>query len=296
MKFSNPLVTVLMPVYNGEKYLSQAVESILNQTFRNFEFLIIDDCSNDQSINIIKSFKDDRIQLEKNKRNIGQTLTLNKGLSLAKGEFIARLDQDDISNYNRLELQTDYLKKYPDVVLLGSSIKIINSDNQVMFKRKAFKDKLISYSSIDNPVPHSSAIYRKDIALQLNGYSKDYKICQDFDLWLRMANNDNIDNLDEYLVSVRFHKGQTLKNKNISELHSVEIVNVYNYLINNFKIPNYSRNLVNIKLLLYDKSISRNQIILYIIKNIHNIIFNKYYWIKLKFNFQQWFHSKYNHL
>ena len=110
MHQKSPLVTVLMPVYNGEKYIYESILSIINQTFDDFEFLIIDDCSKDNSINIIKSFHDKRLRLEKNKKNIGQTLTLNKGLELARGKFIARIDQDDISANNRLECQIKFLK------------------------------------------------------------------------------------------------------------------------------------------------------------------------------------------
>ena len=120
MYSSSPLVTVLMSVYNGEKYFPETIESILNQTFTNFEFLIIDDGSSDNSIKIIESYDDPRIRLICNDENIGQTKTLNKGIKLAKGNFIARSDQDDISSSNRLFIQYNYLNNNPNFCLIHS--------------------------------------------------------------------------------------------------------------------------------------------------------------------------------
>ncbi len=115
-----PRVTVLMSVYNGEKYLREAIDSILNQTFKDFEFLIIDDGSTDSSADIIRSYTDFRIRLIQNEKNIGLTRSLNKGLKLAKGEYIARMDVDDISLPIRFEKQVSFLDKYEDVKLVGS--------------------------------------------------------------------------------------------------------------------------------------------------------------------------------
>ena len=103
MESNLTLITVLKPVYNGAKYLNEAIDSILNQTFSDFEFLIIDDGSTDQSIDLIKTYEDPRIQLFENEVNIGQSATLNKGLRLARGKYIARMDQDDISTLDRLK-------------------------------------------------------------------------------------------------------------------------------------------------------------------------------------------------
>ncbi|HKQ33129.1 MAG TPA: glycosyltransferase family A protein, partial [Thermodesulfobacteriota bacterium] len=115
-----PKVTVLMTVYNGEKFLNEAIDGILNQTFRDFEFLIINDGSTDGSREIIKSYKDPRINLVDNESNIGLTASLNRGLSLAGGEYIARQDADDISLPERLEKQISILERNPDIALLGS--------------------------------------------------------------------------------------------------------------------------------------------------------------------------------
>ena len=120
----NPKVTVLMPVYNGEKYLKEAITSILLQTFDDFEFLIINDGSSDASVDIIQSFRDPRIRLVHNDTNIGLIATLNKGLKLAHGKYVARMDQDDISLPRRLEKQTYFMDNNPDVGVCGTWIKL----------------------------------------------------------------------------------------------------------------------------------------------------------------------------
>ena len=116
-----------MPVYNGAVYLAPALDSILRQSYGDFEFLIIDDCSADQSREIIKSYHDPRIRLYENQENIGQTHTLNRGLRLATGEYLARQDQDDISLPTRFERQVEMLDRYPDIGLVGSQMAVIHS-------------------------------------------------------------------------------------------------------------------------------------------------------------------------
>ena len=111
MSLSDPTISVLMPLYNGEKHLAEAIESVLKQTYTDFELLIIDDCSTDVSVKIINSYDDRRIRLVQNKKNLGQSASMNKGLRFAKGIYIARMDQDDISHVYRLEKQIYFIKK-----------------------------------------------------------------------------------------------------------------------------------------------------------------------------------------
>ena len=113
-----------MPVYNGATYLNEAIDSILNQTFNNFEFIIIDDASTDDYVKIIKSYDDPRIKLIVNKKNIGQSATLNKGLELARGKYIARMDQDDISMPERLKKQMGFMDEYPKFAVPGCSSSV----------------------------------------------------------------------------------------------------------------------------------------------------------------------------
>jgi glycosyltransferase involved in cell wall biosynthesis len=133
----SPKVTVLMSVYNGEEHLREAIDSILNQTYKNFEFLIIDDGSTDGSVNIIRSYLDPRIRLIKNKKNIGITRSLNKGLKLARGEYIARMDDDDIAFPERLEKQVRFLNEHVNVGLVGGSDITINGvGDEIRFRKK----------------------------------------------------------------------------------------------------------------------------------------------------------------
>ena len=133
----HPLVTVLMAVYNGEKYLREAIESILDQTYTNFEFLIINDGSSDRTEEIILSYNDKRIRYIKNEQNLKLIASLNKGLDLAKGEFIARMDADDISLPERLEKQINFLEKHPEIGLLGSWVRTLGLTNNrnIIFKQ-----------------------------------------------------------------------------------------------------------------------------------------------------------------
>lgn len=126
MQNRKPKITVLMPAYNMECYISQAIESILNQTFRNFELLIIDDAFKDQTSNIVKSYakKDKRIRLIINRENLKLATTLNKGIKKAKADIIARMDPDDISHSDRLRSQFEFLKKHPKVAIVGANFKI----------------------------------------------------------------------------------------------------------------------------------------------------------------------------
>ena len=124
---TTPKVTVLMPVYNCEAYVGEAIDSILGQSFTDFEFLIIDDASNDNTVSVIQSFTDSRIRLIEKPRNTGYTNSLNYGLTIAKGEYIARMDGDDISLPERFAKQVTFMDAYPEVVACGTTYSIIGS-------------------------------------------------------------------------------------------------------------------------------------------------------------------------
>ncbi len=294
MKNLNPLVTVLMPLYNGEKYIEETMKSILFQSYKNFELLIIDDGSTDNSINKIKMFSDKRINFIKNNNNIGQTKTLNKGIRLAKGKYIARIDQDDVNHKERLDLQVKYLEENPEIALIGTSINFIDHKGEHLINRESIKGhtQIINYFCVDNQIPHSSAIFRRNIAIQLNGYSENYKICQDFEFWIRLAKHFKIDNLKETLVSIRIHDSQSLKNRKTKKNHFIEIINSHKYLLNNHILNYNSKILVSFKILIYSFLLDNTikgilSIFLFIFKNIR-IIINKYFWLWIlnKSNFQ----------
>jgi len=230
MLSNKPTITVLMTVYNGEKYLSEAIESILSQTYRNFEFLIIDDCSTDESANIIHSFSDERIIYQKNRTNIGQTKSLNKGIKLANGEYIARIDQDDESNNTRLEKQLSFMKKN-NCHVVGSWFNVIDSTGELMYRNKLPVDPqdIINLMTWSNPIAHSSVMMKKDELLSLNSYPEHYTHGMDMALWIKFVqNNYKIMNIPEYLINWRQHNQSSSKNTNNLILRLCEEIELLN--------------------------------------------------------------------
>lgn len=200
-----PKVTVLMPVYNGEKYLGEAIESILNQTFTNFEFLIIDDGSTDNSVEIINSYNDKRIIFVKNDKNLKLPTTLNKGIKLAQGEYIARMDCDDISVPDRLEKQVNYLDNHLDVGICGSRYEVLDEGivRELPLDYELIKARLLFHCVIKHP----TVMMRKFVLNQNNLYYQN-TVLEDFDLWIRCSKVTKIINLPEPLLKCRYHEEQ----------------------------------------------------------------------------------------
>lgn len=186
-----PQVSVIMPVYNAELYLSRALESILSQTLTDIEIIVIDDGSTDSSPDIIHRYlkTDSRIVYYKNKRNLQIAASLNKGLKLAKSEFVARMDADDVSHPKRLERQYRLLSRRKNVAIVGTDILIQNEKGEVISKREyprkssELKRLIFRYS----PFAHPSVMYRKSIILSFGGYNIDMVPCEDIDLWFRVG-------------------------------------------------------------------------------------------------------------
>lgn len=201
-------VSVLTSVYNGEKYLKEAIESILSQTFSDFEFIIVNDNSTDSSLEIIKSFKDDRINLVENKENLGLTKSLNKGLKLAKGDYIARMDADDISEPTRFEKQVKVLEENPEYTVVGSNMVLINENGEILEDMiyPQTPEENLGNIFFANTIVHSSAMFRREFVLKLGGYNEEYKKSQDYDLWLSIIENGGqLYNIQEYLLKYRTH-------------------------------------------------------------------------------------------
>ena len=200
-----PKVTVLMAAYNGERYLREAVESILCQTFQDFQFLIINDGSTDNSRDLILSYDDARITLV-DSEHVGQTRSLNRGLELAAGELIARQDADDVSEPERLAKQVAFLDRHPEVALLGTWYKEIDVQGTVIGKRKLPCDTTdIRWSLLFFcPFVHSSVMLRKSVVSeQIGFYNEALAYSQDYELWHRIARRLPVANLPELLVRLR---------------------------------------------------------------------------------------------
>lgn len=187
----SPKITVLTTVYNGMSYLKEAIDSTLNQTFTDFEFLIIDDASTDDSFNFLSSYSDPRIRLIKNEVNLGQTGALNKGLTIAKGEYIARFDQDDVNLPNRLEGQLDMFNQNPELTILCSWEHTIDSDGKrVRDWKKIIPDYGVYLGEILLglcPVWHPSVMFKKDSILKIGGYDTSFGPAEDYELWSKIA-------------------------------------------------------------------------------------------------------------
>jgi len=205
-----PIISVLTPVLNAAKFLPEAIESILGQTFKDFEFILIDDGSTDNTLNIISSYaaKDDRIILIE-KKNTGLTDSLNVGIRKARGKLIARMDADDVSFPERLEKQIAYLRKRPDVILLGTGcIEVDEFGRKIKQHRYPAEHKsLVKHlvEKVGSPFPHSSVIYKTETVRQIDGYRDRLNDVEDFDLWLRMSLIGKIRCLSEPLIRLRKH-------------------------------------------------------------------------------------------
>lgn len=215
---TNPKISVLMTVYNGETFLSDAIKSVLSQTFEDFEFLIIDDASTDKSQEIIFTFNDKRIKYKKNERNIGQTSSLNYGLELSKGEYIARMDQDDLSKPDRLRRQLNFLEDNRDTAVVGSWAESIDSNGNYLYtiihptKFKEIREAI----ACGCPISHSSAFFRRTEVIKSGGYPEDIVYAMDWNLWIRLIKNRyKLANLPLELVSIRTHNNSATSSQKL---------------------------------------------------------------------------------
>ncbi|WET01226.1 glycosyltransferase family 2 protein [Flavobacterium sp. YJ01] len=246
-----PKITVIMPVYNCELYIADAVDSILNQTYNDFELLIIDDASTDSTVSIIKNFNDERIQLIEKPKNSGYTNSLNFGLQLAKGEYIARMDGDDISLPERFEKQINFLNSNKNIIVCGSLLNIIGT-NHIQPLPENHEDIKIAFLK-GNAMVHPSVMFRN---VNDNNFSILYDTAkepaEDFDLWVRLLSIGELHNLQEVLLNYRVHDAQVSHKREIQQMESAmeSRINMLAYL--NCNIDLRERNLL--KKILHHKS------------------------------------------
>jgi glycosyltransferase involved in cell wall biosynthesis len=209
---SHPRVSVVMSVFNGETFLSEAIESILGQIFDNFEFLVIDDGSTDRTPEILSTYErqDPRVRIIR-QENKGRATSLNIGINLAKTEFIARMDADDISLPHRFREQIEFLDRHPEVGLLGGAVELIkDSDHVVTTVRPTTQDSEIQSLMLQgrNPMWHPTVVMRKEIVIAVGGYRKPLLDADDYDLFLRMGECSQIANLNKFVLKYRIHPNQ----------------------------------------------------------------------------------------
>ena len=217
LKIANkPKVSVLMSVFNGDRYLQQAIDSILNQSYTNFEFVIVDDGSSQATKEILAAQKDQRILMITNPSNIGLTKSLNLGLAKCRGEYIARMDSDDISHFHRLEKQVTFLDQNPEIAVIGTQIRVVDHAGNILnyshISRGTTPLSCRWQHLFDSPVAHPSAMFRREIVFnKLGGYDETFATSQDYELWSRVIKSHEIANLEEVLLDFRSHSGSVSK-------------------------------------------------------------------------------------
>jgi len=213
-----PKISVVMPVYNGEKYLKQAVESILNQSFKDFEFIIVNGNSVDKSLEILRDFqqKDERIKLVSGE-NKGLIYSLNEGVKMAQGEYIVRMDADDVSYPNRLEKQLKYVQE-KGLDVCGTWAEGVDAFGSKIREMQYPPDanKIKTFTLLHSPFIHPSVIFRKDVFDEVGGYRSFFKHIEDYELWTRLVFKYKTDNIPEALLKYRFHGEQATKKNNFT--------------------------------------------------------------------------------
>lgn len=253
-----------MPVRNVDLYLLDAIKSMLSQSLADFELIIIDDASTDKTPKILRLQKDRRIRIVRNRKRQGVAKSLNTGLKLARGEYIARMDGDDIALLNRLEIQTKYLRKHPNVALVGSCAWIIDKGKKIVdsikypthdyqIKRQLFKR---------NVIIHPTVVFRRRIIERYGLFDETLDGAEDYDFWLRIASSEIMHNLPKYLLYWR----RSINSRSYQELTRIQRKSLQARLkaIRSYGYPklNYLRLLPDllsffvpkpVKLILYDK-------------------------------------------
>ena len=201
-----PIVSIIMPAYNAEAYIAESIKSILKQTFADFEFLILDDASNDSSAAIINSFNDHRIVYIRNDRNMGVARTLNKGMELAKGTYIARMDADDLSAPDRLARQVEFMERHSQIGISGGLVRLFGIGLPTTARVPTTPEEVAAYMYFENPLWHMSVIMRRE-SLERHElrYDPVFSRSEDYELWIRAVRHFPIANINNILVKVREH-------------------------------------------------------------------------------------------
>lgn len=241
-------ISVLLPVYNGEIYLRDAIDSILCQTFKDFELVIIDDGSDDNTPKILADYllKDSRIRVFTNEINVGIEKSLNKGFFLTQGEYFARQDSDDISDCNRLMKQLCYLESHSEIGAIGTAVELIDSlGNKLGESRPPVDHESLELLFLfNNFMHHSTLMARRELIQKVGGYDETKVRAEDYDLWWRLSRQSRLANLPELLLKRRIDDGPRVsvlyREKQLECSYHIALRAVKESLGNDFTIPEKS--------------------------------------------------------
>ncbi|HSU51367.1 MAG TPA: glycosyltransferase [Segetibacter sp.] len=231
-----PVISVIMPAYNAEKYISESIDSILNQTFKDFEFIIVNNASTDSTVTIINSYNDSRIRIVNNPFK-GVSSSLNMGLNLAKGQFIARMDADDIAHVKRFERQLQYFGKHADVDICGSWIQHFGAEKGVL-KPPQKHERIKASMLFLNPMFHPAVMFKKESFQKYNlRYDEQCVNAEDYVLWAKAIDHLTFGNVPEVLLKYRIHEenASVLKASNRTLLDGIHF-EIYKRLLKHLNI------------------------------------------------------------
>src|SRR2546423_1122596 len=220
-------VSIIMAVFNAEAFLDVAMQSVLKQSFSDFEFIIIDDGSTDRSNAMLQDYvrKDNRVRLI-GRANKGLTASLNEGLKLARGEFIARMDADDVAAPDRLQIQVEYLRAHPDVSLLGGAYELIDDAGRILTTIVPPSDDATLQEhalSGRTPICHPLAMMRRDAVEKVGGYDEEFSVAQDLDLWLKLGEIGKLACVPEVLLYYRQHEDSVSEKKQALQVRNMKL-------------------------------------------------------------------------
>ncbi|WP_273804031.1 glycosyltransferase [Providencia rettgeri] len=252
---NNELVSIILPVYNAEKFIFEAIDSIIRQTYKNLQIIIINDGSTDNSLHIINSFNDERILIV-TRENKGLISTLNEGLLLSKGNYIARMDADDIARDDRIEIQLNFLKENKNVGIVGSYAHMIDEDgNNIGLKKKPASDTMIkTVCFFGSPFIHPSVMFNKSLIKESLYYSNEFIHAEDYELWARLiANNDlKFSNIKDTLLKYRIVSASVSRKYEEQQKKSHENI-IKKYFLNDAENINLNINSSLLKVILFNQ-------------------------------------------
>jgi len=246
MKMHLPNISVVMPVYNGEKYLKEAIESILNQTYKDFEFIILNDGSTDKTEEIILSYDDPRIIYIKNEENLQIVKTLNKGIGFARGKYIARMDADDISLPERFEKQIGFMETNKDIKMCGTWVEVFGNDTKSIVYQYPSKHEDIHASMAFNEITfcHPTVMIERLSLLKLECiYNETANKAEDYELWTRLVDVIKVANITKVLLKYRVHNENTVSQFNDTQWELTQNIRLKVIEKLQFKLSENERNM-----------------------------------------------------